>query len=633
MKNSCLVVFFLAGFTVFLVSNPQVKWPKPSEIGSYADNLPKQSKIPATTTSSIKFSTTSTQISTKTAAIETTPSFITTSTTRIQPDTNKTSSFIPITPPYNLPAEIRLNPDLEALFCANGTFDCVDFHEVSQIPSKLSYINYQTYSKVINDLNKHTNPYNSKYTFFENTTHIKLEIFPKDSKSVRKLYLGDYWIARVVPKNQSIGYFAKHDSDVKFNTLIPLKIKEILTDEKAPFYRSSISKNHPLFNKLKHQNYTLQVFFIRSSEMASLHRRVQSKINASNRMWYAEFEKADGVFECSPLAPFLLTGFFRENRTCALSSEPGREFYCDNVLPNVCKNDKLLRVGYKQSDNHGVNHGTVLGELLKGFDPDRFYENLVFEKCFTVEDFEKNKVSKSNFESYWENSIYRDPNVPDMTSVDCRRKVLENKIIVSVGDSINYQLIKLMIGDTGDHCEHTTWSFLGLNSDEKLCANVHEYAPSKWFCPKINTTFHHVWHGNPLHNPFKGHKKFSCPLIQHNAGEILDRMIEYGWFGEEYVVFTDVGVHLAIFNPIVVYRRLVDFRNSAERYLKAHGDVGQSRFAKIVYKGMLYNRGDLKEVYSTVSSTIMKRIQEIAEYVFRDSCVKVFDFWTTDWFF
>ena len=33
------------------------------------------------------------------------------------------------------------------------------------------------------------------------------------------------------------------------------------------------------------------------------------------------------------------------------------------------------------------------------------------------------------------------------------------------------------------------------------------------------------------------------------------------------------------------------------------------------------------KVYSTVSSTIMMRIQEIAEYVFGDSCVKIFDFW------
>ena len=49
--------------------------------------------------------------------------------------------------------------------------------------------------------------------------------------------------------------------------------------------------------------------------------------------------------------------------------------------------------------------------------------------------------------------------------------------------------------------------------------------------------------------------------------------------------------------------------------------------AKIVYKGMTYNRGDMKETYGTVSSTIMMRIQEIADYVFEGSCVRVFEFY------
>ena len=42
---------------------------------------------------------------------------------------------------------------------------------------------------------------------------------------------------------------------------------------------------------------------------------------------------------------------------------------------------------------------------------------------------------------------------------------------------------------------------------------------------------------------------------------------------------------------------------------------------------MVFNRGRLVDIYSTVSSTIMKRIQEIADFVFKNSEVKVFDFW------
>lgn len=187
-------------------------------------------------------------------------------------------------------------------------------------------------------------------------------------------------------------------------------------------------------------------------------------------------------------------------------------------------------------------------------------------------------------------------------------------------------MVNFLNSDTGGGCQLSTWNFLGLKSDPALCGNVMEYAPQKWYCENLNVTFYHIWHGNPLHNPFDGHKRFSCPLIQHYGGEILDRMVEHKWFGEEYIIFTDIGVHLAIFNPIVVYRRMVDFRESAERYIKASLE-NNKKPAKIVYKGMCYNRSNLASIYATVSSTVLYRIQEIAEYVFSGSCVKVFDFW------
>ena len=354
--------------------------------------------------------------------------------------------------------------------------------------------------------------------------------------------------------------------------------------------------------------------------MSDLHRRVQSKISASNRMWYAKFSEYSTIFECSPIAPFLLKDNFQQNTTCALSDKPGREFYCkDMPSATTCKDNKLLRIGYKPTQSK------VLGTLLEGFNPDRYYEHLVYKHDFDVEIGVK-AMNSNNFQPYWEGADFKDPKVPEMTTKASRQLVLKNKIFVSVGDSINWHLIRDLKKDAG-RCIESSWNFLGLKSDDKLCGNVREYAPTKWFCKDINTTFYHIWHGNPLHNPWNGHSKFSCPLIQHYSGEILDRMVEHGWFGEEYVVFADVGVHLAIFNPIVVYRRLVDFRKSAENWVKVGSEL-KFKPGKVIYKGMLYNRGDLKNVYSTVSSTIMKRIQELAEFVFEKSCcVKVFDFW------
>ena len=426
----------------------------------------------------------------------------------------------------------------------------------------------------------------------------------------------------MVPRAESGNYALGGTSPKSFGTFIQLEVEEIGENHVNPDlrYRVSLKLTHPLFIKTpKTDQYTLQIFFIRSSEMTDLHRRVQSKISASNRIWYAKFDKFTTIFECSPIAPFLLNENYQENTTCALSNKPGREFYCkDMPSATTCETNKLLRIGYKPTESKR------LGTLLEGFNPDKYYEHLVYKQNFNV-GMNTKTVNSDDHQPYWDGTVYKDPLVPSMTSQPSRRSVLKNKIFVSVGDSINWHLIGDLKRDAG-RCVETSWNFLGLKSDDKLCGNVREYAPTKWVCKEINTTFYHIWHGNPLHNPWNGHSKFSCPLIQHYAGEILDRMVEHGWFGVEYVVFTDVGVHLAIFNPIVVYRRLVDVEKSAAHWVKVGSEL-KFKPGKVIYKGMLYNRGDLKNVYSTVSSTIMKRIQELAEFIFGNSCVKVFDFW------
>ena len=202
-------------------------------------------------------------------------------------------------------------------------------------------------------------------------------------------------------------------------------------------------------------------------------------------------------------------------------------------------------------------------------------------------------------------------------------QILKNKILISVGDSINLQLIKSLKNEIPNWTSKT-WEFLGLDNDQQLCGNVKEYAPTMFHNKNHNITLIHIWHGNPLHNSWNS-KRHSCPLIQHNAAEILEKMIEYKWFGEDYIFFTDVGVHLAVFNPIVIYKRLVDFNRTVEKYLQAHPENMEK--ATVIYKGMVFNRGRLIDVYSTVSSTIMKRIQEIAEYIFDKGSVIVFDFW------
>ena len=159
-------------------------------------------------------------------------------------------------------------------------------------------------------------------------------------------------------------------------------------------YRGAVLKSHPVL--AKGGKFTMQAFFIRSAEMASLqnsivinskqffrkidsliafllYRRVQSKINVSNRMWWAKFKDIPGDHQCSPLAPFLLRGNYEENKTCAITSKFGREFFCQVPDRKICENNPLEKVGYK------VSSSTVLGTLLREFQPDKFYEHLSFE--------------------------------------------------------------------------------------------------------------------------------------------------------------------------------------------------------------------------------------------------------------
>ena len=83
-----------------------------------------------------------------------------------------------------------------------------------------------------------------------------------------------------------------------------------------------------------------------------------------------------------------------------------------------------------------------------------------------------------------------------------------------------------------------------------------------------------------MHNSWDSARR-SCPLIQHNAAEILEKMIELKWFGHEYVFFTDVGVHLAVFNPIVVYKRLLDFKMTTDRYFEESQKYFENKNAKV----------------------------------------------------
>ena len=75
----------------------------------------------------------------------------------------------------------------------------------------------------------------------------------------------------------------------------------------------------------------------------------------------------------------------------------------------------LLKVGWKTSNYN------LVGNLLSGFNPDRFYENLVKTQDFGVLLKSEKQEEKEDFESYWDDKILKDPKVPDMSDSEKRR--------------------------------------------------------------------------------------------------------------------------------------------------------------------------------------------------------------------
>ena len=242
----------------------------------------------------------------------------------------------------------------------------------------------------------HTNPTKSEYTFTTENNEVSIKIIPKNSNQVKKTYTGDEWVIRIVPTNEKQGFGKLQCSKVIQSSMLKVDVNQNL-DEST--YSGKVSMFDPFFkNYARHvsrgdgdsarktsHKFTLQVFFMRSAEAASVHRRVSAKINVSNRVWFGRFENGDAHgYPCSPLAPFLSEAEFDENKLCAISEQYGREFYCS--VPENFKNKhgcEVEKIGFRtrlDSDNKSIR----LGNLLADFKLDNFHETLSFEQDFEL---------------------------------------------------------------------------------------------------------------------------------------------------------------------------------------------------------------------------------------------------------
>ena len=284
----------------------------------------------------------------------------------------------------------------------NALYDCIDFDEVRSIPSKLAYIQHKQYKKLLPNTSLHTNPTKSDFIFTTENNEVSIKIIPKNSNQVKKTYTGDEWVIRIVPTNEKQGFEKLKCSKVIQSSMLKVDVNQNIEEST---YSGKLSMFDPFFKSyVRHvsradgdsaretaHKFTLQVFFIRSAEAASLHRRVTAKINVSNRVWFGRFKNGDvDGYPCSPLAPFLSEAEFDENKICAISEHYGREFYCS--VPENFKNThgcELEKVGFRNifDSNNQVTSNDImisLGNLLADFKLDEFHEHLSFEQDFEM---------------------------------------------------------------------------------------------------------------------------------------------------------------------------------------------------------------------------------------------------------
>lgn len=87
-----------------------------------------------------------------------------------------------------------------------------------------------------------------------------------------------------------------------------------------------------------------------------------------------------------------------------------------------------------------------------------------------------------------------------------------------------------------------------------------------------------------------------------------------------YIFVFDLTAHLAVFNPIVLYRRMVAIRDRLKAYFHQRNLMVSDEKSRsvVAYKTMSYTRGGMEKTFNIVSSSVVKRLTAIVVFVLKD---------------
>ena len=524
--------------------------------------------------------------------------------------------------PYELSYGIRKNSNSELLNCVNGTVDCLDFPELNKIFEPTEFIPLDLYKSALNNPKLRTDPEKTSYFISKNSCEvgetIEVEILPKNFNDEPKKYPGDYFIVRMVPIYQKI-------DNLKPTIILADKIDPINFTQN-PTQKYKIQCTIP-------GSFQIQIAFIRSSETVSALRRIMNGANSRNREFHGVYPLEKGAKE-RVHCDVMLNYYEDPDKICGFGKGEGEEMYCYKSMKQKkqgCEAEKPWSIEKDEMHSRLGKFRTrvKVGGLIKGYSLENVYERIVFRGDIEVKD---GNSKTFNLKPHWNQGKFE--------TFKKQKFSLVNKTYISIGDSLNLQILSHLKSDIESQQKHRCipqhYGFLNIKP-AKICLPNKEFnqtvkndlsntIPTKWYCPSTNTTFIHIWHGSPLHE--KG--AIACIDYQIYTTDVLDLMVEHKWFGSEYFLMFDASAHLCVYNPIVFYRRMGKVVEGLKKYFEKRNevisDVGSR--SKVVFKTMSYLSGRTSDIYSVVSSSVGKRLIEIAKFLLKDvDEVKVVDVW------
>ena len=222
--------------------------------------------------------------------------------------------------PFEVTNKMISNITHEILECITGSTDCTN-QPIAE--SNLVKIPTKIYQKVIFDKSLHTNYTKTKVV--TNTTNCKvgekigITIIPHDSNGNSKLCHGDKFLVRMVGEKDRYGW----------NHIIPVKIEHFYNEEGQVQYDGAIEC-------LKPGEFTIQVYFFRTSENQELIRRL------TNGVHIHELKYDCGMVDPIPPSPVIQnsTDWTSNGKMINANCGPGLNFISAHLGRHLCAYDK-----------------------------------------------------------------------------------------------------------------------------------------------------------------------------------------------------------------------------------------------------------------------------------------------------